>query len=124
MTARFIILSLIITRIPLRASEDAFNPFSSVIRRGDIIVATLSPNHRWVVAVGYGHYRDALDAESFPLTDGEWLWLAEPPHPTGAIYRLRCQLSPIPAGLRVENRFDARTFGDIRVKKSYFIEAQ
>ena len=123
MTARLTVLSLIIACTPLQAAENAFNPFSRIARRGDVIVATLTPHHRWAVAVGSGHTRDALDGESFQLSDREWLFLAEL-QDQRLIYRLRGHLSPLPAGVRVEQRFDAHTFTDTRVKKTYFIEAQ
>lgn len=124
MTARVTLLVLIMACIPLRASEDAFNPFASIIKRGDVIVATLSKNHRWVVSEGRsGPMRQALDGESFRLAHGGWLWLAEA-HPTRVIYRLRGRLSPLASGVQVEQRFAARTFGDMSVPKSYFLKAQ
>jgi hypothetical protein len=122
MTARLTVLSLVIACVPLQAAEDAFNPFSRIVRRGEVIIATLAPHHRWAVAVGSSHSRAALDGESFQLTDGERLFLAEL-QDKRLIYRIRGHLSPLPAGVQVEDRFDARTFTDMRVKKAYFLEA-
>jgi hypothetical protein len=123
MTARLIVLSLILASASLPAEEDAFNPFSSIVKRGNTIVATLSAGRRWVVAEGGGATRDALDGESFHLTDGDWMFLSEP-HPTHVIYRLRCHLSPPSVGVQVEQRFEGGTFRDMSVKKRYFLNAQ
>ena len=125
MTARPIVFLLILTCSPLLAASDVFNPFSTIIRRGDSIVATVAAGHKWVVSERRsGPTRDVLEGESFHLKDGEWLWFFAEAHPTHVIFRFRGHLSPPPAGLQVEQRFDAGTFGDMSVPKSYFLKAQ
>src|SRR5947207_13038475 len=123
MTARLTVFLLITACAPVHAAEDAFNPFSNIVKRGEVVVVTLPRHHHWAVAVDSGHSRDALDGESFRLTNGEWLFLAEL-QDKRLTYRIRGRLSPLPAGVQIEGGFDARTFTDIRVKKSYFIEAR
>jgi hypothetical protein len=71
-----------------------------------------------------GPIRDVLEGESFYLKDGEWIWFFAEARPTHVIFRFRARLSPPPAGLQVEQRFDAATFGDRSVPKSYFLKAQ
>src|ERR1700748_1749266 len=103
MTVRSIVLLLLLACSPLRAASDVFNPFSTITRRGDSIVATVAAGHKWVVSEGRsGPIRDVLEGESFRFKDGEWLWFFAEAHPTHVIFRFRGHLSPPPAGLEVE----------------------
>ena len=119
MTARFVILWLAVSGLmPSHAADDTPSPFSSVVVRGDVMVATLARNHEWHVAKGSGATRLASEGESLQLRDEELVFLAEPHH---AIYRLKCHLSPPPASVEVESRVEA---GSRPFEKKYFIKAQ
>jgi hypothetical protein len=119
MTLRCTILCLAVAGlIPLRAADDAPSPFSTVIVRGNVLVVTLAHNHEWHVAEGSGATRLASEGESLQFRDEELIFIGEPHH---AIYRLRCRLSPPPAGVQVESRVEA---GHSPFEKKYFIKAQ
>jgi hypothetical protein len=119
MIGRSIFFGLVVSCSSLRAANDVSNPFCSVVRRGDAVVATVAAGHKWVVSEGRsGPIRDVLEGESFYLKDGEWLWFFAEAHPTHVIFRFRGHLSPEPAGLQVEQRFDGHS------SSSYFIKAQ
>ena len=119
MTVRSIGIWLMLACSSLGAAGDVFNPFSSIIRGGDSVVATVAAGRKWIVSEGRsGPIRDVLEGESFQLKDGEWLWFFAEAHPTHVIFRFSAHLSPPPAGLQVEQRFDGRS------SSRYFIKAQ
>jgi hypothetical protein len=121
MTRRFIALGLVIAALSSsRAAENASDPFATVVRRGDIIVATLPTTGLRFVVADSPQSRVTSYGESFELRHGASLSL----HEKHASYRITCRLVPPPAGLRVESRFDTRSFGRALSEKSYFIKAQ
>ncbi|HEY6154718.1 MAG TPA: hypothetical protein VIW07_13340 [Candidatus Udaeobacter sp.] len=121
MTPRFIALGLVIAALSSsHAAEHASEPFASVVRRGDVIIATLPATGLRFVITDSPKPRVTSYGESFELRDGASLSL----HEKHSSYRITCHLVPPPAGLQVESKFDARSFGGTMSEKSYFIKAQ
>ena len=121
MTPRFIALALVVAALSSsRAAEHASDPFVTVVRRGDVIIATLPATGLRFVIADSPEPRVTSYGESFELRDGASLSL----HDKHAIYRITCHLVPPPAGLQVKSKFDGRSFGGTMSEKSYFITAQ
>ena len=106
--------------IALQAAERTTEPFASVVRRGEAIVATLPASGARFVVRDSPEPRVTTPSESFELRDGASLSLVE----HHSHYQITCHISPPPAGLQVESTFDAHSFGGATRKKSYFITAQ
>ena len=118
MTTRFLSLFIFIVVRVAYAAEPERTLFESIVHRGDVIVATLSPSGARFAITDSPQSRIAAPGESFQLHDGESLSLSE--HHSS--YRVTCRIAS-PAGLKVVAKFDSRSFGGSQSEKSYFIKA-
>ena len=100
------------------STQERRSPFHSVIVRDNSIVATLPNAPRWQVREGSDESRLTEPSESFILKDGSSLKLFE----RHSSYLVTAELTPR-QGLKIESRFDARSFGDGVTQAEYFISA-
>jgi hypothetical protein len=120
MTRTLLVLSLFaVSAVQLRAGDSGTAPFATVVRQGETIVATLpSIGTRYVVG-DTPEQRVTSYGESFRLRDGASVSLYE----KHSSFRITCQISPPPGGLKVQSTFNAQSFGGTTTTKTYFIKA-
>ena len=118
MTRTLAALSLL-TVVAQSQAATTSEPFATVVRHGDTIIATLPASGVRYVVGDSQQPRVTSYSESFEFHAGASLLLTE----KHSSYRVTCRFAPI-AGLQVESTFDARSFGGTTSKKNYFIRAQ